>query len=126
MPKVLVVDDEPLIRMLLEQSLEEFEDHGVEILSAENGLEAVEVIKRERPELVFLDVMMPKMNGFEVCHMIKNQLQMKDICVVMLTAKGQEQDKLKAEEAGIDHYITKPFSIREVADKVSEILNIKL
>lgn len=126
MSKVLVVDDEPLIRMLLEQSLEEFEDHGVEILSAENGLEAVEVIKRERPELVFLDVMMPKMNGFEVCNIIKKQLQMKDICVVMLTAKGQEQDKLKAEEAGIDYYITKPFSIREVADKVSEILKIKL
>ena len=126
MPKVLVVDDEPLIRMLLEQSLEEFEDHGVEILSAENGLEAVEVIKREKPELVFLDVMMPKMNGFEVCHMIKKQLQMNDICVIMLTAKGQEQDKLKAEDAGIDDYITKPFSIREVADKVSEILKIQL
>src|SRR5512135_2267062 len=119
MPKVLVVDDEPLIRMLLEQSLEEFEEHGVEILSAENGLEAVEVIKREKPDLVFLDVMMPKMNGFEVCNMIKKQLRMKDICVIMLTAKGQEHDKLKAEEAGIDDYITKPFSIREVADKVS-------
>lgn len=126
MPKVLVVDDEPLIRMLLEQSLEEFEEHGVEILSAENGLEAVEVIRREKPDLVFLDVMMPKMNGFEVCSMVKKQLQLKDIHIVMLTAKGQEQDKLKAEDAGIDDYITKPFSIREVADKVSEILKIEL
>jgi two-component system alkaline phosphatase synthesis response regulator PhoP len=69
-------------------------------------------------------VMMPKMNGFEVCSMIKQQLKMKDVCIVMLTAKGQEQDKLKAEEAGTDQYITKPFSIQDVTDKVTEILKI--
>jgi len=126
MPKVLIVDDEPLIRTLLEQSLEEFAEHGVAILTAENGLEAVEIIERERPELVFLDVMMPKMNGFEVCDMVKKQLQMKDICIIMLTAKGQEQDRIKAEDSGIDFYITKPFSIREVIEKVTEILKIKL
>ena len=126
MPKVLIVDDEPLIRTLLEQSLEEFAEHGVAILTAENGLEAVEIIERERPELVFLDVMMPKMNGFEVCDMVKKQMQMKDICIIMLTAKGQEQDRIKAEDSGIDFYITKPFSIREVIEKVTEILKIKL
>ena len=124
MPKVLIVDDEPLIRLLLEQTLEVFEDHGVEILSAENGIEAVEIIKKERPELVFLDVMMPKMNGFEVCSIVKQQLLMQDICIVMLTAKGQEQDRQKALEAGTDQYITKPFSIQEVSSKVSEILHI--
>jgi len=124
MPKVLIVDDEPLIRLLIEQTLEVFEDQGVEILSAENGIEAVEIIKKERPELVFLDVMMPKMNGFEVCSIVKQQLLMKDVCIVMLTAKGQEQDRQKALEAGTDQYITKPFSIQEVSSKVSEILKI--
>ena len=124
MPKVLIVDDEPLIRLLIEQTLEVFEDQGVEILSAENGIEAVEIIKKERPELVFLDVMMPKMNGFEVCSIVKQQLLMHDICIVMLTAKGQEQDRQKALEAGTDQYITKPFSIQEVSSKVSEILHI--
>ncbi len=126
MPKVLIVDDEPLIRLLIEQSLEEFQERGVEILLAENGVEAVEIIVKERPELVFLDVMMPKMNGFEVCNIVKHQLKMKDVCIIMLTAKGQEQDRQKALDAGTDQYITKPFSIREVANKVSEILNITL
>jgi DNA-binding response OmpR family regulator len=125
MPKVLIVDDEPLIRLLLEQTLEVFEEQGVEVLSAENGIEAVEIIKKERPELVFLDVMMPKMNGFEVCSIVKQQLKMSDVCIVMLTAKGQEQDKQKAMEAGTDQYITKPFSIQAVANKVTEILGIK-
>jgi two-component system, OmpR family, alkaline phosphatase synthesis response regulator PhoP len=125
MPKVLIVDDEPLIRLLLEQTLEVFQEHGVEVLSSENGVEAVEIIKKERPELVFLDVMMPKMNGFEVCSIVKQQLKMSDVCIVMLTAKGQEQDKQKAMEAGTDQYITKPFSIQAVANKVTEILGIK-
>jgi len=124
MPKVLIVDDEPLIRLLLEQTLEVFQEHGVEVLSSENGVEAVEIIKKERPELVFLDVMMPKMNGFEVCSIVKQQLKMSDVCIVMLTAKGQEQDKQKAMEAGTDQYITKPFSIQAVANKVTEILGI--
>lgn len=124
MPKVLIVEDEPLIRLLLEQTLEGLEEHGVEMLAAENGIEAVEMIKAERPELVLLDVMMPKMNGFEVCSIIKQQLRMDDVYIIMLTAKGQEQDKLKAIESGTDEYITKPFSIVEVADRVAAALKI--
>ena len=69
--KLLIVDDEPHIRLLLEQTLEELEDHDVEILTATNGLEALETIRSEKPNLVFLDVMMPKMNGYEVCQHIK-------------------------------------------------------
>jgi CheY-like chemotaxis protein len=69
--KLLIVDDEPHIRLLLEQTLEELEDHDVEILTATNGLEALETIRSEKPNLVFLDVMMPKMNGYEVCQQIK-------------------------------------------------------
>ncbi|HMK44834.1 MAG TPA: response regulator [Dissulfurispiraceae bacterium] len=126
MHKVLIVDDEPLIRLLLEQTLEAFEERGVEVFSVENGVEAVEMIKKERPDIVFLDVMMPKMNGFEVCSIVKQQLCMHDVCIVMLTAKGQEQDKQKAMEAGADQYITKPFNIEEVAGKVAEVLRMPL
>jgi DNA-binding response OmpR family regulator len=124
MPKVLIVDDEPLIRLLLQQTLEVFEEHGVEVLSAENGIEAVEIIKELCPDLVLLDVMMPKMDGFEVSVIVRKQLKMSNVRIVMLTSKGQEQDKQKAIEAGADGYITKPFSIQAVVDKVTEILGI--
>jgi DNA-binding response OmpR family regulator len=125
MPKVLIVEDEPLIRLLLEQTLEAFEDQGVEVLVVDNGIDAVEMIKAERPELVLLDVMMPKMNGFEVCSLVKQQLGMSDVYIIMLTSKGQEQDKMKAIEAGTDEYITKPFSIAEVTDRVALALKIR-
>ena len=69
--KILIVDDEPHIRMLIEQTLEELEDEGVEFLTAENGEIAFEIIQKEKPQLVFLDVMMPKMNGMEVCRKVK-------------------------------------------------------
>ena len=72
MPKILIVDDDPVIRNLLEQILEPFEGHGVELIAADNGVVALNVVKRERPEIIFLDVMMPRMNGFEVCKIIKN------------------------------------------------------
>lgn len=124
MPKVLIVEDEPLIRLLLEQTLEGFEDHGVEVLAVDNGIDAVEMIKAERPELVLLDVMMPKMNGFEVCSIVKHQLGMSGVYIIMLTSKGQELDKQKATEAGTDEYITKPFSIDEVADRVASALKL--
>ena len=85
--KILIVDDEPHIRALLEQTLEDFEDEDVEILIAKDGQEGLEVIKEEQPDLVFLDVMMPKMNGFVVCETVKQTLQLKNVYIVMLTAK---------------------------------------
>ncbi len=126
MPKVLIVEDEPLIRLLLEQTLEGLEEHGVEVIAADNGIVAIEMIQAERPELVLLDVMMPKMNGFEVCRIVKQQLGMDHVHIIMLTAKGQEQDRLKAIEAGTDEFITKPFSIVEVAERVAAVLKIGL
>src|SRR5688572_22638046 len=98
--KLLIVDDEAHIRMLLEQTLEELEDEGVEFLTAENGEEALEIIQDENPQLVFLDVMMPKMNGMEVCRRIKKDLAMDDVFIILLTAKGQELDRLKGQEVG--------------------------
>ncbi|HAG81970.1 MAG TPA: response regulator [Cyanobacteria bacterium UBA11162] len=122
--KILIVDDEPHIRLLIGQTLEELEDQGVELLTAENGEEAVETIKVERPDLVFLDVMMPKMNGFDVCNVVKNELEIQNIYIILLTAKGQEFDKQKGQQAGADLYMTKPFDPDEVVEKSVEILGI--
>ena len=125
MPSILIVDDDPVIRNLLTQLLEDFQESGVRILTAENGEAAMESIKGEKPDIIFLDVMMPKMNGFEVCDMVKRNPETKDICIVILTAKGQETDKQKAKELGADYYITKPFNIDEIINKVIDILGIR-
>jgi DNA-binding response OmpR family regulator len=122
MPKVLIADDEPHIRLLLEQTLEDLEDEGLEIFTAENGTEALDSIKENKPDMVFLDVMMPKMNGFEVCSEVKNNLKIPGIYIVLLTAKGQEIDKLKGMESGADMYMTKPFNPDDIVKKVREIL----
>ncbi len=100
--KLLIVDDEAHIRMLLEQTLEELEDEDVEFLTAENGEQALEIIKQENPQLVFLDVMMPKMNGMEVCRRVKKELALDKVYIVLLTAKGQELDRQKGHEVGAD------------------------
>lgn len=123
--KLLIVDDEPHIRLLLEQTLEDLEDQDVEILTATNGLEALETIQREKPNLVFLDVMMPKMNGYDVCQKVKGELGMTDVYIIMLTAKGQEFDRSRGEGVGADIYMTKPFDPDEILQKSCEILGIK-
>jgi two-component system, OmpR family, alkaline phosphatase synthesis response regulator PhoP len=122
MHKILIVDDDPLIRLLLEEILSDLRVRNVRIFSADNGHTAAEIIQREVPEIVFLDVMLPGLNGFEVCNMIKNTLKMNNIYIIMLTAKGQELDKQKAKDSGADFYITKPFTIQDVIRKVKEVL----
>ena len=124
--KILIVDDEPHIRMLLEQTLEDFEEEGVQILVAENGKEALEYIKAEKPNLVYLDVMMPHINGFDVCNIVKNELKINDLYIVLLTAKGQEFDRKKGLEVGADLYLTKPFDPDLIVEKTEEVLGIKL
>jgi len=123
-PKILIVDDEAYIRLLIEQTLEDLEDQGVELLTADNGEDALEIIRDEEPQLVFLDVMMPKMNGFDVCNALRNDLGMKDIYVVLLTAKGQEYDRQKGERAGANLYMTKPFDPDELLKKAVEVLDL--
>lgn len=122
--KILIVDDEAHIRMLIEQTLEELEDDGVEFFTAENGEQALELIQSEKPNMVFLDVMMPKMNGLEVCRKVKLELKLNDVSIIILTAKGQELDKKKGEEVGADLYMTKPFDPDKLLDKAREILNL--
>jgi DNA-binding response OmpR family regulator len=112
--KILIVDDEAHIRLLIAQTLEELEDKGVEILSAEDGEQAVEIVERQKPTLVFLDVMMPKLNGFDACYRIKHVLGLKDVTVVLLTAKGQEFDRERGVQVGADVYMTKPFDPDEL------------
>lgn len=124
--KIVIIDDETHIRMLLEQILEDYEDMGVEIFSADNGQAGLELIVRERPKLVFCDVMMPIMNGYEVCEQVKKVHQLHDIYFVMLTAKGQEADKKKGEAFGADLYLTKPFDPDLVFEKAGEVLGVRL
>lgn len=124
-PKILIVDDEAHIRVLMEQTLEELEDEGVEILTADNGEAALEIIKTDHPRLVFLDVMMPRMNGFEVCQLVKRELKLDQIYIIMLTAKGQEYDRQKGIEVGADMYMTKPFDPDEIVEKAVEVLQLE-
>lgn len=123
--KVLIVDDEPNILILMEQALEKLEDEDdVELITAKNGLEALELIQEEKPDLVFLDVMMPKMSGLEVCNTVKNELKMDDVYIIMLTAKGQEYDKQSGMAVGANLYMTKPFRPKEVLQKAREVLGL--
>ncbi len=126
MPKVLIVDDEPHIRLLLEQTLEEFEEKGVEILTAGNGKQALELIRKETPDIVYLDVMMPEINGYDVCNAVKNDPTLKGIYIILLTAKGQEYDKKMGDDSGADIYMTKPFNPDVIIAKTAGILNITL
>ncbi|KAB2905692.1 MAG: response regulator [Anaerolineae bacterium] len=122
--KILIADDEAHIRQLIEQSVEDLEDSGVEILYADNGESALKIIRAEHPSLVFLDVMMPRMNGFDVCHQVKHELGMDSVYIVMLTAKGQEFDKQRGEEAGADIYMTKPFDPDELLALAERVLGL--
>ena len=122
--KLLIVDDEAHIRMLLQQTLEELEDEGVSFFTAENGEEALDIIKEENPQLVFLDVMMPKMNGMEVCRRVKKELGLDNVFIVLLTAKGQELDRQKGQEVGADVYMTKPFDPEVILAKAMEVLGL--
>ncbi len=126
MTKILIVDDDLAMRTLLKEFLEEFEDKGVELLTANNGEEAIESIKAEKPELVILDVLMPGMNGFEVCNTVKNELGMKDVYVIILTTSGQEYNKQKGKDVGADIFITKPFDPDELIKKVSKVLDLEI
>lgn len=119
--KIAIVDDEVHIRALLEQTLEDLDDEP-EILVAANGAEGLALIERERPRIVFLDVMMPLMNGYDVCAAVRNNPSLKGTTVVMLTAKGQESDRVRGIETGAHHFVTKPFDPDEILDLARTIL----
>ena len=120
---ILIADDEPHIRLLIEQSLEDLADEGVEIATVGDGQAALDTIKARRPQLVVLDAMMPKLNGFEVCQTIKRELAMDDVYVIILTAKGQEYDRQHGAEVGADLYMTKPFDPDELLARAREVVD---
>ena len=122
--KILIVDDEPHLRMLIQQTLEELEDEGVELLMAGDGQQALDTIRAEKPNLVLLDVMMPKQNGFDVCHAVKHEFGMGETYVILLTAKGQEFDRQRGQEVGADLYMTKPFDPDALLEKARGVLQL--
>lgn len=123
-PKILIVDDEAHLRMLIQQTLEDLEDEGVQLLTASNGEEALEAIQSARPNLVFLDVMMPKLSGFDVCERAKQALGGAEIYIVLLTAKGQEFDRKRGQQVGADMYMTKPFDPNALLQKARDVLGL--
>lgn len=122
--KILIVDDEVHLRTLLHQTLEELEDEGVELHTATNGEEALAAIESMQPNLVFLDVMMPKLSGFDVCERAKKVLGLTNVYIVLLTAKGQEFDRQRGIEVGADLYMTKPFDPDSLLMKARDVLGI--
>ena len=117
--RILVVDDEPFILRSLTFVLR---TQGHEVFEAKNGTEAIALVREKKPDLVFLDVMMPLMNGYEVCHQIKSDPTLSDVHVIMLTAKGQESDRVKGLAVGADEYMTKPFSPSKIIQRVKDVM----
>jgi DNA-binding response OmpR family regulator len=117
--KILVVDDEPNVVRTLTFVLRK---EGYDVATAENGEEALAKIRESKPRLMFLDVMMPKKNGYEVCQELKGDSKLSDIHIVVLSAKGQEADREKAMNMGANEFITKPFSPIGVVGRVKELM----
>ena len=116
---LLLVDDEPNILISLEFLMKR---EGCQVLLARDGVEALELLAQHRPDLILLDVMMPRKNGFEVCQELRANDAFKSIRILMLTAKGRDTDVAKGLALGADAYMTKPFSTRELVEKVRSLL----
>lgn len=117
--KVLVVDDEPFICRSLSFVLRK---DRYEVFEARDGEEALRLIREERPDLVFLDVMMPKVDGFEVAEQVRGDPDLASVKIVLLTARGQDSDRARGESVGVDAYITKPFSPSKILERARDLL----
>ncbi len=118
--KILIADDEPNIVISLEFLLRR---EGYEVVVAHNGVEALERVRAERPDLAILDVMMPQRNGFEVCQDLRHDPEFKDMRIMMLTAKGRDTEVSKGLALGADVYMTKPFATKELIAKVKALID---
>lgn len=116
--KILIADDEPSVRLLVKRLLS---DNYI-VLEAANGEEAVSITRAEKPDLILMDILMPKMDGYTACYTIKTDEVTKDIPVVMLTAVAHELNKRLSRAMDADGYITKPFSFRDLMDTISQFL----
>ena len=117
--KILIVEDEPAIVTMLEYNLK---SEGYEIVVATDGLQALDMAEKERPALILLDWVLPKMTGIEVCKTIRKKAQHSGVPIIMLTARGEETDKVLGLKLGADDYITKPFSIPELNARIKAVL----
>lgn len=117
--KLLIADDEPNILLSLEYLLRR---EGYQVSIARDGQEALDAVNGDCPELLLLDVMMPRKNGFEVCQALRADERFASLKILMLTAKGRDTDVAKGLALGADAYMTKPFSTKELVDKVRELL----
>ncbi|MFL0195990.1 response regulator transcription factor [Clostridium sp. WILCCON 0269] len=117
--KILIVDDEEHICELIKFNLE---NNGYKTIVASDGVEALKIAKEERPKLILLDVMLPGMDGYDICKEIRRDESISSTPVIMITARGEEFDKVLGLELGADDYITKPFSVRELVARVKAIL----
>ena len=123
--KILIADDEEPLRLLVRATLELEDTSGeglYEIIEATDGNEALEMVRKERPELVLLDIQMPGLSGLEVCKMLKDDPATSDLTIVMLTAKGQQSDRERGFAAGADDYFAKPFSPLELLQLVDRVM----
>lgn len=118
--RVLIVEDEPAVVQALTFLLTRA---NFDVRVARNGEEAIDVIEEASPALVLLDVMLPKLNGFEVCRMIRANPKWKDLRIIMLTGRGRDEDREKGLASGADAYLTKPFSTREVLAQVQRLVS---
>ena len=117
--KILIVDDEKALISLVSLHMKM---SGYDVLSAANGEKALEIAKEEKPDLIILDLMLPKIDGWETCKRLRQDPEIKNVPVIMLTARAEIEDKLKGFEAGADDYVTKPFSPRELVSRVKRVL----
>jgi len=118
MPKILIIDDEQDIVDLLSYNLEK---EGYEIVSAADGLKGKSLAEATAPDLIVLDLMLPGIDGLELCKLLRNSPKTASIPILMLTARSEEIDKIIGLEIGADDYVTKPFSVREIAARVREL-----
>lgn len=117
--KILVVDDDPYILMSLEFLLKK---NGFEVMVARNGTEALEIVEKQVPQVVLLDIMMPDVDGYAICKHIKSHKKLKEAKVVFMSAKSKESDIQKGYDLGASLYITKPFSTRQLLKQVQELV----
>ena len=114
-----MIDDEPFILMMIEDKLKRA---GIEVVALKESVSALDVIRKEKPDLILMDWMMPEISGLEVCKALKADAELKDIPIFMLSAKGQEEDIRRGMEAGVARYLTKPFSPKALLEVVNEEL----
>ena len=119
MSKVVVIDDEPFILMMIEDKLKKAK---IDVTTLRESRNALDVIRKNMPELIILDWMMPELSGIDLCKMIKADPELKEIPIFMLTAKGQDSDEQLGLQCGVSRYITKPFSPRSLLEMVEEIV----